>query len=135
MKNYIILAILAATLAGCATERRIPTFEEAVKENPNLESGIYNRTNGENVQVTVTSLKARITELEKQLLDAQKESEYYKAQNEQMKYENIALRARGNYEMTEQKPVIKGFDQKNDPIVEQETVNREPAKIPEPKAK
>lgn len=129
MKKYILIALMAASFVGCATERRIPTFEEAVRENPNLESGIYNRTNGENVQVTVTSLKARITELEKQLLDAQKDAEYQKAQNEQLKYENIALRARGNYQLTETKPVIKGFDSNSNPVVEQQTVSREPAKV------
>lgn len=128
MKKIILILALAG-LAGCASEQRIPTFAEAVKENPNLESGIYNRTNGENVQVTVTSLKARITELEKQLLDAQKETEYVKAENEQLKYENIGLRARGNYQLTEQKPVITGFDNQNNPIVVQSTVNHEPPKV------
>ena len=126
MKKLILL--LALTMVGCASAPRVQTFEEAIKDNPNLESGIYNRTNGENVAVTVTSMKARIAELEKQVLDAHKEAEYYKKTNEELKYENIALRARGNYEMTEQRPVIKGFNEKNNPIVEQVVVNREPAK-------
>jgi uncharacterized protein YcfL len=125
----LIMILAALSLVGCATAKRVPTFEEAVKDNPNLESGIYNRTNGENVAVTVTSMKARIAELEKQALDAQKEAEYYKKTNEELKYENIGLRARGNYQMTEQKPVIKGFDEKSNPIVEQTVVNREPAKV------
>jgi len=128
MKN-IILTLLAVSLVGCASAPRVQTFEEAIRDNPNLESGIYNRTNGENVAVTVTSMKARIAELEKQVLDAHKEAEYYKKTNEELKYENIGLRARGNYQLTEQKPAIKGFDEKNNPIVEQVTVNREPAKV------
>jgi len=125
-----LLCMVLSLLSACASgPRRVPTFEEAVKETPNLESGIYNRTNGENVQVTVTSLKARIEELEKQLTDARKEGEFYKRTNEELKYENIGLRARGNYQLTEERPVVKGFDEKHNAIVEKTEVNREPAKV------
>lgn len=117
MRTHILILCVAMTLlSACASgPRRVPTFEEAVKESPNLESGIYNRTNGENVQVTVTSLKARIEELEKQLTDAHKEAEYYKRTNEELKYENIALRARGNVQLSEK---IESRQPASAPVVE-----------------
>lgn len=113
-----ILIVMALPLCfGCATERRVPTFKEAVAENPNLESGIYNRTNGENVQVTVQSLKAKIEELEKQLYDAHHETDYYKRQNDELQHENSILRVKGNYELERQSVNVEGFDASHNPIV------------------
>jgi hypothetical protein len=132
MLKKLLIVLALSTLFGCAHERRIPTFKEAIDDNPNLESGIYNRTNGENVQVTVQSLKARIEELEKQLYDAHHETDYYKRQNDELQHENMTLRVRGNYQMERQSVNMQGFDNRNNPIYEKVTVPAEPPKAPEP---
>lgn len=131
MRNILIM-VIALMAVGCASAPRIQTFKEAISDNPNLESGIYNRTNGENVQVTVQSLKARIEELEKEKSDARKEADYYKRTNDELKHENMLLRVRGNYTMEREQPVLKGFDNRANPIVEKQIVNPEPQKLPEP---
>ena len=142
MKNFMlfVLAIaafsMASVLSGCAGTpyNKVHTFKEAVDERPDLESGIYNRENGENVEVSVKSLKAEIADLEKQLHDSQKETRYYKGQNDELEHENMLLRAKGNYTMEHEKPEITGWDRQSNPIVRKVRVNPEPAKNPEPAA-
>ena len=126
----------ASVLSGCAGTpyNKVHTFKEAVDERPDLESGIYNRENGENVEVSVKSLKAEIADLEKQLHDSQKETRYYKGQNDELEHENMLLRAKGNYTMEREQPEITGWDRQSNPIVRKVKVNPEPAKNPEPAA-
>ena len=126
MKKLLIL-LAVVNLTACAHEQRVLTMREAVSDNPNLESGIYNRTNGENVQVTVTSLKAANEEMQKKLSDAQREVDYLKRTNEELKYENMALRVRGNVALTKEVVEVKGFDAKSNPVLEKKTVDVVPA--------
>jgi hypothetical protein len=116
MKTLILIFTLG-TLVSCSSTTKVKTFKEAIAENDTLESGIYNRPNGENVQVTVQSLKARIEELEKEKLDAIKEANYYKRTNDELKYENMTLRVRSNMEL-EKQPKVTGFDKDSNPITE-----------------
>jgi hypothetical protein len=129
--KYLIFLFVSLFLVGCATsERRIPTFKEAVAENPNLESGIYNKSNGENVQVTIVSLKAKIEELEKQLFDARHEKDYYKRQNDELQHENMALRVHGNYELEKQVTNVQGFDANHNAVFNKTTVPVLPPRAP-----
>lgn len=130
MKTLILLPLMLMAV-GCASAPRIQSFKEAVNDNPNLESGIYNKTNGENVQVTVVSLRARITELEKSSDDLARENLYLKQQMESLRYENVVLRAKGNYSLDQEKVKVLGFDKDSNPILGKEKVNPEPAKAPE----
>lgn len=131
---FVLTIILtASTMTGCATANRVPTLKEATATG-DMESGIYNNTKMENVQVTVISLKARIEILEKELSDSRHETEYYKKMNDEIKYENLILRARGNYEIQKEVKTVKSFDEKANPVVETKTVNLEPPKKAEPVA-
>lgn len=130
-KILIVLTLFSMSfLFGCASERRIPTFKEAVAENPNLDSGIYNKSNGENVQVTVTSMKARIEELEKQLYDARHEADYYKRTNGELEHENLGIRVKGNYELDHETTEVEGFDARHNPIVNKATKPLLPQRLP-----
>ena len=128
MKTKVMFTLALLALApGCAHEQKVLTFKEAMSDSPNLESGVYNRTNGENVQVTVTSLKAANEELQKKVADLQHELDYYKRTNDEMKFENMALRVRGNVALTKEVVDVKGFDHNHDPILEKKTVEVVPA--------
>lgn len=130
MKTLLAL-LIPFVLVGCASAPRIQSFKEAVNDNPNLESGIYNKTNGENVQVTVVSLRGRITELEKSTDDLTRENIYLKQQMEQMRYEAVVLRAKGNYSLEQEKVKVVGFDAHSNPVTETVKVNPEPPKAKE----
>lgn len=128
----LFAALIPLILVGCASAPRVQTFKEAINDNPNLESGIYNKTNGENVQVTVVSLRAKITELEKQNDDQAREILYLKQTQEQLRYENVVIRAKGNYSLEQETVKVKGFDKNSNPVTETVKVNPEPPKAAEP---
>lgn len=130
MKTLFLIP-LVLMMAACSSAPRVQSFREAINDNPNLESGIYNRTNGENVQVTVTSLRGKITELEKSNDDLARENLYLKQQMESLRYENVVLRAKGNYSLEQEKVKVVGFDKDSNPIMGKEKVNPEPPKVQE----
>jgi hypothetical protein len=124
----LFLAIAGILTFSCSTEGRqkVKTVEEASRGGVDVESGIYTRSNGENVQVIVQSLKSKIEELEKQKSDALRDLDYYKRTNEELKNENMLLRVRGNYKLEKESSRIKGFDKNGDPIVEKEVKSQIP---------
>lgn len=131
-----LIASVGLLLPACASQKsnRIPTFKEAVDNNPDLESGVYNKSNGENVDVQVMSMRAKIEEAEHKAYEAQREADYAKHSAEQVQYENLLLRARGNYKLEKQVNELQGFDRGGNPIIKQQTVNPEPIANPEPQA-
>ena len=121
--DVVLLVFGGLFLVSCSTDSRqkIKTVGEASRSGADIESGIYNRSNGENVQIIVQSLKSKIEELEKQKSDALRDLDYYKRTNEELKNENMLLRVRGNYKLEKESAKVKGFDKNGDPIVEKET--------------
>jgi hypothetical protein len=127
---FSILGLVFLSSCASAPSNRIPTFKEAVDQNPDLESGIYNKRNGENVAVEVTSLRAKLEEEQKKSYDAQREADYQKRTADQVQYENLLLRVKGNYKLEKQVNELQGFDGNKNPIVKQQTVNPEPQQMP-----
>ena len=128
-KSYLLLLLMILTSCATVDSRKVQSIQEAVKENPNIESGIYNNTHGENVQVNVQTLKARIVDIEKQNDDLSRERDYLKRTNEQLQYENLVLRTRGNYTLEREQSKVIGFDRNSDPLIVKEKVNPEPKKV------
>jgi hypothetical protein len=129
MKLYITV-ILGMTLAGCASQQKVPTFDEAVK-NGDIESGWYTKKNRENVYVDVQAPRQKQEEAEKKAFEAQREADYQQRKAEALQNENMLLRARGNYKLEKQVNEVQGFDNQNNPIVKQKTVNEDPPQYPE----
>lgn len=129
-KLLVLTGILLAS--GCASSpQRIPSVQEATAGGADLETGIYNRRNGENVSVEVTSLREKVAKLEQQLSDSQRETNYYKNQSEQLQTENNLLRVRGNYKLEKTVNHLQGFDQNGKPQIQQQKINLEPDSAPE----
>lgn len=129
---YLVLSIGALFIvSGCASKPpKVPTFEEAVKEG-DIESGWYTKKNRENVYVDVQAPRQKQEEAEKKAFDLQREADYAKRQNDQLQYENMLLRVRGNYKLEKEVNELQGFDNQNNPVIRQKTVNPEPQQRPE----
>ena len=114
MKTIKLIALTGVLLTtACASNpQRIPSVQEATAGGTDLESGIYNRKNGENVSVEVTSLREKVSNLEQQLADSKRESNYYKDQNQQLQTENQLLRVKGNYKLEKNRESATGIRSK-----------------------
>lgn len=116
MRKLVIL--LALALTGCATTDRVKTFKEAIEEqNGEIRNGVYLNTKGENVSVQAVNARTKIAELENALTDAQRQVEFHKRRAQELEFENLQLRARGNYELQKEQKQVNGFDKSNNPIV------------------
>lgn len=127
-KLYFIITLFI--ISGCASKPpKVPTFEEAVKEG-DIESGWYTKKNRENVYVDVQAPRQKQEEAEKKAFDLQREADYAKRQNDQLQYENMLLRVRGNYKLEKEVNELQGFDNQNNPVIRQKTLNPEPQQRP-----
>lgn len=129
MKLLTALTLIGLSLlCGCASSPKpaMPTFKEAVADTGDVDSGWYAKQNRENVYVDVQNPRQKSEESEKKAYELQREADYKQHQIDQLQYENTLLRVRGNYKLEKQVNGVQGFDNQNNPIIRQKTVNPEP---------
>lgn len=133
MKLFITV-IMVLCLTACATQQKVPSLKDAASQG-DIDSGFYNKKNGENVYVDVQSMRQKAEDAEKKAYEAQREADYNKLKAQQLQDENTLLRARGNYKLEKQVNEIQGFDNHNNPVVKQKTLDLDPAERPEAKVR
>jgi hypothetical protein len=112
--KVVIFLVLAA---GCAGNDRVRSFKDAVERDGEIRTGVYLNERGENVSVTTVNLRLRIQELENQLTDANRQTEFYKRRANEIELENLQLRVRANYDLSKDVKQVIGFDKDNNPII------------------
>lgn len=108
-------------LAGCAgsSQQRVESVQIAAERGDgDIESGVYNNDQNENLAVTVKTLQAEIFEQNQKIMRLEQEIQSEKLKNQALTHEQNVLRARAQVREKRSPASIKGWTPNGDPMLE-----------------
>lgn len=120
MKITILCAMLFLTGCAGSSPQRIESVQTAAERGDgDIESGIYNNEQNENLAVTVKTLQAEIFEQNQKVMRLEQEIQSEKLKNQALTHEQNVLRARAQVRERRNPASIKGWTPSGDPVLEQ----------------